>query len=33
LLFMKGHVAHAGFPEISYGSMADKLGTTAKTET
>jgi len=25
LLYMKGHVAHAGFPEISYGSMADKL--------
>ena len=25
LSYMKGHVAHAGFPEISYGSMADKL--------
>ena len=25
LTYMKGHVAHAGFPEISYGSMADKL--------
>lgn len=25
LLYMKGAVAHAGFPEISYGSMADKL--------
>jgi len=25
LLYMKGHVAHAGFPEISYGPMADKL--------
>jgi len=25
LLYMKGHVAHAGFPEISYGQMADKL--------
>jgi DNA mismatch repair protein MSH6 len=25
LSFMKGHVAHAGFPEISYGTMADKL--------
>ena len=23
--YMKGHVAHAGFPEISYGTMADKL--------
>lgn len=23
--YMKGHVAHAGFPEISYGIMADKL--------
>jgi DNA mismatch repair protein MSH6 len=22
---MKGHVAHAGFPEISYASMAEKL--------
>jgi DNA mismatch repair protein MSH6 len=22
---MKGHMAHAGFPEISYGPMADKL--------
>lgn len=25
LTYMKGHVAHAGFPEISYGTMADKL--------
>ena len=25
LMYMKGHVAHAGFPEISYGTMADKL--------
>ena len=25
LIYMKGHVAHAGFPEISYGAMADKL--------
>lgn len=25
LSYMKGHVAHAGFPEISYGTMADKL--------
>jgi DNA mismatch repair protein MSH6 len=25
LSYMKGHVAHAGFPEISYGPMADKL--------
>jgi DNA mismatch repair protein MSH6 len=25
LCYMKGHVAHAGFPEISYGAMADKL--------
>jgi DNA mismatch repair protein MSH6 len=25
LLYMKGHVAHAGFPEISYGAMADRL--------
>jgi DNA mismatch repair protein MSH6 len=25
LCYMKGHYAHAGFPEISYGSMADKL--------
>jgi DNA mismatch repair protein MSH6 len=25
LCYMKGHVAHAGFPEISYGVMADKL--------
>jgi DNA mismatch repair protein MSH6 len=25
LMYMKGHVAHAGFPEISYGPMADKL--------
>ena len=23
--YMKGHVAHAGFPEVSYGVMADKL--------
>jgi DNA mismatch repair protein MSH6 len=23
--YMKGHVAHAGFPEISYGSMSHKL--------
>lgn len=23
--YMKGHVAHAGFPEISYGRFADKL--------
>lgn len=22
---MKGHMAHAGFPEISYGTMADQL--------
>jgi DNA mismatch repair protein MSH6 len=25
LSYMKGHVAHAGFPEIAYGAMADKL--------
>lgn len=25
LSYMKGHVAHAGFPEISYGSMSDSL--------
>lgn len=25
LSYMKGHVAHAGFPEISYGPMADRL--------
>jgi DNA mismatch repair protein MSH6 len=25
LSYMKGHPAHAGFPEISYGPMADKL--------
>lgn len=25
LSYMKGHVAHGGFPEISYGTMADKL--------
>ena len=25
LLYMKGHVAHAGFPESAYGVMADKL--------
>jgi DNA mismatch repair protein MSH6 len=25
LSYMKGHMAHAGFPEISYGPMADKL--------
>jgi DNA mismatch repair protein MSH6 len=25
LIYMKGHIAHAGFPEISYGPMADKL--------
>lgn len=25
LSYMKGHVAHAGFPEISYAAMADKL--------
>lgn len=25
LCYMKGHCAHAGFPEISYGAMADKL--------
>ena len=25
LQYMKGHVAHCGFPEISYGPMADKL--------
>lgn len=25
LTYMKGHVAHAGFPEIAYGPMADKL--------
>lgn len=25
LSYMKGHCAHAGFPEISYGTMADKL--------
>jgi DNA mismatch repair protein MSH6 len=25
LSYMKGHVAHAGFPELSYGTMADKL--------
>jgi DNA mismatch repair protein MSH6 len=24
-IHMKGHVAHSGFPEISYGPMADKL--------
>jgi DNA mismatch repair protein MSH6 len=24
-VYMKGHTAHAGFPEISYGGMADKL--------
>ena len=24
-IYMKGHVAHSGFPEISYGIMADKL--------
>ncbi|CAJ1954779.1 unnamed protein product [Cylindrotheca closterium] len=24
-IYMKGHVAHSGFPEISYGQMADKL--------
>ena len=23
--YMKGHVAHAGFPEVSYGSMAERL--------
>lgn len=22
---MKGHVAHAGFPEVAYGENADKL--------
>jgi DNA mismatch repair ATPase MutS len=31
LTYMKGHEAHAGFPEISYGPMADKLGTCWKT--
>jgi DNA mismatch repair protein MSH6 len=25
LSYMKGHIAHSGFPEISYGPMADKL--------
>lgn len=25
LKYMKGHTAHAGFPEVAYGSMADKL--------
>jgi DNA mismatch repair protein MSH6 len=25
LIYMKGHVAHSGFPEISYGPMADRL--------
>ncbi|CAB9521407.1 protein MutS [Seminavis robusta] len=25
LSYMKGHVAHAGFPEVSYATMADKL--------
>lgn len=25
LSYMKGHVAHSGFPEISYGTMAEKL--------
>ena len=25
LSYMKGHLAHAGFPEISYGTMADQL--------
>ena len=25
LIYMKGHIAHAGFPEISYGPRADKL--------
>jgi DNA mismatch repair protein MSH6 len=25
LSYMKGHVAHAGFPEISYATMAEKL--------
>lgn len=25
LQYMKGHIAHCGFPEISYGPMADKL--------
>jgi DNA mismatch repair protein MSH6 len=25
LCYMNGHMAHAGFPEISYGTMADKL--------
>lgn len=25
LIYMKGHVAHAGFPEIAYGEKADKL--------
>jgi DNA mismatch repair protein MSH6 len=25
LIYMKGHIAHSGFPEISYGSYADKL--------
>lgn len=24
-VYMKGHCAHSGFPEISYGLMADKL--------
>ena len=23
--YMKGHVAHAGFPEVSYGIMAERL--------
>lgn len=25
LIYMKGHVAHSGFPEIGYGNYADKL--------
>jgi DNA mismatch repair protein MSH6 len=25
LKYMKGHVAHSGFPESAYGTMADKL--------
>lgn len=25
LSYMRGHMAHCGFPEISYGTMADKL--------
>lgn len=25
LTYMKGHIAHSGFPEISYGPMADRL--------